>query len=346
MKKAISFMAIARGAESHEVEVKRYMGLGAVGVIAVNPSREELNKIYGSSNSGEEPKYLGETVVKNSVGEDVKVPQLRLSFITKTDPKIGCNSGMEVILPVNIFVSKGYLYSTKNGVTKVKVIDAYGRTAWVTSDELKAGKIPEYEIKKGPNTGKVMKAQISEGYRPCYIGEEELCKFLIALINIPRPDVWDEDERTYKMKTDPKELAESECRLDNINALFSGNIKELKDAVSFQPNNRLKMLFGVRTAQNGNLYQAAYIALPLKLATTSLKPLEDALKEDREVGRHPSETYEICNLKEYKVSATDYAAVEEKTDNDPFAASAPQPATPAPEPSPLEQDADPFGATM
>lgn len=336
-------MAIARGTESKEIEVKRYIGLGAIGVVALNPSREELNKIYGSSNEGEEPKYLGETVVKNSTGEDVKVPQLRLTFITKTDPKIGCNSGIETIIPVTIFVNKGYLYSTKNGVTKVKVIDVYGRTAWVTSEELKAGTIPEYEIKKGPNTGKMMKAQISEGYRPCYIGEEELCKFLVALINIPRPDVWNESEGTRVMKTDPKELAECECRLDNFNALFSGNLKELKDAITFQPNNRLKMLFGVRTASNGTVYQAAYTALPMKLAVTSLKPLEDALKADKEVGRHPSETYEICNLKEYKVSATNYANVEQPAAEDPFAASAQQQPQ-AEEPAPLQQDADPFGA--
>jgi len=39
MHKAISFMAIAKGTESHEVEVKRYIGIGAVGVLATNPSR-------------------------------------------------------------------------------------------------------------------------------------------------------------------------------------------------------------------------------------------------------------------------------------------------------------------
>ena len=343
MSKAISFMAVAKGTESKEVEVKRYIGFGAVGVLAVNPTRAELNSIYGSSSNNDEPKYVGETVVKDASGNDVKTQQIRISFITKTDKNIGCNSGIETIIPVNYFLTKGYSYSTKNGVTKVKVIDDYGQTAWVTSEELKAGAIPEYEIKRGPNTGKMMKAQIFPGYRPCYIGEDELMQFIAALLSIPSPKIWNADAGTYELKTNPAELKECECRfdLDTIKAFFGGNVKELVSTVKFQPNNRVKMLFGIRTAQNGNVYQSAYTALPMKLAATTLKPLEDALKEDKQVGRHPSETYEICNLKEYKVGATDYSKVETKVEDDPFASTA----TPSQEPQPeLPQGADPFGA--
>lgn len=344
MKKAISFMAIAKGSESKEVEIKRHIGIAAVGVLAVNPTRAELNSIYGSEGNTDEPTYVGETTVKNLNGEDVKVPQIRLSFITKTDPKIACNHGLEAILPINLFLTKSYVYSQKNGVTKVQVIDKYGRTSWVTQEELKAGAIPEFVIKKGPNAGQTMKAQLSAGYRPCYMGEENLVKLLIALINIPRPDVWNEDQKTYVMKTDPKELAQSECFLENIKEYFSGNIKELRDAVKFQPNNRFKMLFGVRTSKNGSVYQTAYVSMPLKLNVTSYKGLEDALADDKAAGRHPSEVYEVCDIKEYSVTATDYGKVESKEDDDPFA----KPVTvsteaPAPEPQmPMDSDVDPF----
>lgn len=344
MNKAISFMAVAHGTESKEVEVKRYIGVGAAKVIAINPTREELNKIYGNTSGGEEIKYVGEGVAKNSKGEDVKVPQVRISFILRTDPAVSCNNGIETIIPVNIFLTKNYLYSTKNGVTKVQVIDKYGRTAWVTSEELKAGAIPEYQIRKGPNAGKTMKAQLSEGYRPMYIGEEDLVKFLIALINIPRPDIWDEDAGTYVMKTDPKELAQSECMLEKVNDYFVGNIKELKEAVTFQPNNRLKMLFGVRNAQNGNIYQAAYTRLPLKLNVQSYTALEKALSDDKAAGRHPSEVYEICNLKEYTMAPTNYAAEENKETADPFASFNNSPAgEPESEPQ-MPLDVDPFAS--
>ena len=254
MSKAISFMAVAKGNESKEVEVKRYIGLGAIGILAVNPTRAELNKIYGSSTSTEEPKYTGETVVKNAEGADVKAQQIRISLIAKTDKNIGCNSGIETIIPINMFLTKGYQYSVKNGVTKVKVIDDYGQTAWVTSEELKSGAIPEYEIKRGPNTGKMMKAQIFPGYRPAFIGEEELMKVIAALLNIPNPKVWNEDAGTYELKTNPDELKDCECRfdLDTMKAFFAGNMKELEDTLKFQPNNRMKLLFGIRKAQNGN----------------------------------------------------------------------------------------------
>ena len=338
-------MAIAKGVESKEIERKLFMGLGAVGVVAVNPSKEEFASIFGTTPSSEDPKYVGETVIKNAQGDEVKTNQVRLSFITQTDPKIGCNSGIDTKLIVNYFLTNGYSYSTKNGVTKVKVIDDYGQTAWVTSEELKAGIIPEYEIKKGPNTGQKMKAQIFPGYRPCYIGEEELMKFIGALLSIPSPKEWNEDAHTYQLKTNPAELKNSELRFDKktIEAFFAGNVKELRDTVKFQPNNRLKLLFGVRTAKDGSVYQAAYTALPMKLATTTMKPLEDALKEDKNVGRHPSESYEVCNLKEYKIGATDYSKVENKVEDDPFAAPAQQ-AAPAAEALPM--DTDPFGGAF
>lgn len=340
MNKAISFMAIARGTEAKEVEVKRYIGVGAVKVLAVNPTREELNKIYGSSGNTEEIKYVGEGAARNAKGEDIKAPQIRISFILKTDPTVTCNNGIEAIIPVNFFITKSYIYSNKNGVTKVQVIDRFGRTAWVTSEELKAGAIPEYEIKRGPNAGNKMKAQISEGYRPVYPGEEDLVKFLIALINIPRPDDWNEEQGTFVMKTDPKELAKSECYLEKINDYFSGNIKELKEAVTFQPNNRLKILFGIRNAQNGNMYQTAYTKLPLKLGVQNFKSLEKALEEDKAVGRHPSEIYEVCNLKEYTLSPTNYANEKESATIDPFASPAQTESVEAEPKMPL--DVDPF----
>lgn len=347
--KAISFMAVAKGTESKEVERKLYMGLGAVGVLAVNPTKEESAKIFGTTPSAEEPKYVGETVVKNAKGEEVKAPQVRICFITQTDPKIGCNQGIDTKITVNYFLTKGYRYSTKNGVTKVQVIDEYGQTAWVTSEELKEGKIPEYEIKKGPNAGQTFKAQIFPGYRPAYIGEEELMQFIGALLSIPSPKVWNEDAHTYELKTNPAELKDSELRFDKnvIDAFFTGNVKELRDTIKFQPNNRLKLLFGVRVTQNGSVYQCAYTALPMKLAATNMKAFEDALKEDKAVGRHPSETYEVCNLKEYKVGATDYSKTENKVEDDPFASSAQQAPDEQPEPQvEMPMDTDPFGGAF
>jgi len=280
---------------------------------------------------------------------EIKVPQLRISFITKTDPKIGCNGGIETIIPVNYFLTKSHNYSKKDGVTKVQVIDEYGNTAWVTSEELKNGTIPEYTIKNGPNAGKKAKTAIAEGYRKAFSGEENLMKFIAALLSIPSAKVWDAEEQMFYLKTDPAELKKCECRfdLDTLKKFFEGNTKELEDTVNFQPNNRLKMLFGVRTAQNKNMYQCAYTDAPMKLASTSLSSLESKLKEDKRLGRHPSEQYEICNLKEYKVSATNYDNVQAKADDDPFASPVQTAEEPhLDQPAELPMDSDPFGGAF
>jgi hypothetical protein len=150
------------------------------------------------------------------------------------------------------------------------------------------------------------------------------------------------------MKTDPKELAKSEAMLDSIKSYFEGNISEVKKIVGFQPKNRVKLLLGVKTAQNGAQYQAVYTAMPLKLSVMNYKPWEDALKADKAAGRHPNVEYRVCNLMEFKAQATNYAeAPEEKKDDDPFAAANQQASAPAETPvetvvQTIEADSDPF----
>lgn len=339
-------MAFATGSESKEVEVSHLIGIAAPGVVAVNPTREEKNKILERSFTNEEIKYLGETVVKDKDGKDVNVPQVRIDMLMKTDPEIACNSGLEKYFTVSFFLAKAANYSFKDPANPtMQVIDKYGRTAWVTPEQAKNKVVPEYIIKNGPRAGQSFKASISPDYRPAYIGEEDLVKFMIALINIPRPDVWNAEKGTYEMKTDPKELAKSEAVLDNVKAYFEGNVSEIKKIVSFQPKNRLKLLLGVRTAQNGSQYQAVYTTMPLKLGVTNYKVWEEALKADKAAGRHPNTEYRVCNLTEFKTQATDYSKEETKTENDPFATANTQTVNPevVNTVATMEVDSDPFG---
>lgn len=337
-------MAVAMGQESKEIEVKRLIGIAAPGVVAVNPTREELNKITGNDFTTEEIKYVDETQTKDKDNKDINVPQIRIDVLMKTDPEIACNSGLEEFIHVTFFINKAASYSFKNGETKVQVIDKYGRTAWVTPEQAKNKVVPEYIIKNGPRAGQTMKANLVPDYRIAYQGEEELVKFIIALLNIPRPDTWNAEKKVFEMKTDPKELAKSECLLDNIKSYFEGNVSEVKKVLGFQPKNRLKLLIGVRTAQNGSQYQAVYTRMPLKLNVTNYKVWEDALKEDKAAGRHPNVEYRVCNLTEFKVAATNYEETKSEEANDPFAASN---ATSAPASDPFAGneppvDTDPF----
>lgn len=346
-------MAFAAGSESKEIESERLIGIAAAKVLAVNPTRKEKNAILEQDFTDEEIKYVGEATVKNKDNQDINVPQIRIDILMKTDPEIACNNGLEKTFTASFFISKAANYSFKDPANPtMQVIDNYGRTAWVTLEQYKNHVVPEYIIKKeGPNKGKTMKANICPDYRAAYIGEEDLVKFIIALINIPRPDVWDSERKVWNMKTDPKELAQSEAALDNIKAYFEGNVSEVKKIVGFQPNNKLKLLLGVRTANNGAQYQAVYTQMPLKLSVTNYKVWEDALKEDKKAGRHPNVEYRVANLAIFKAQATNYAEQEAPRNDDPFAAQNQEnQSEQESEKTPVQQvvettapDADPFG---
>ena len=336
-------MAFAAGSESKEITSRLLQGIAAAKVLAVNPTRKEKNSLLGQNFTEEEIKYVGETTIKNKDNQDINVPQIRIDILMKTDPEIACNSGLEETFTVTYFLSKGANYSFKDGVTKMQVIDEYGRTAWVTPEQAKNKVVPEYIIKKeGPRKGQTIKANITPNYRPAYIGEEDLVKFIITLLNIPRPDAWNAETGTYEMKTDKKELEKSQASLEEIKSYFEGNITEVKKILKFQPNNKNKLLLGVRTAQNGSQYQAVYTTMPLKLNVTNYKVWEDALKEDKAYGRHPNVEYKVVNLMEFKPEATDYSEKDKKSgDTDPFAQASKTEVEKVVE-STEQPDADPF----
>ena len=79
-------MAFGKVQESTEGgEVKRYIGIGSTYILGVNPTKEELEKIYGRAVETA-PEYTGVQEV-----EGKQVPYVRLDFITRTDPTV-CNS--------------------------------------------------------------------------------------------------------------------------------------------------------------------------------------------------------------------------------------------------------------
>ena len=117
--KSISFMAISKGSVSTEgLEIKRFIGVGSVFVLAVNPDKKKLEELY-MTQLEKEPEYVGEV----EVGEDKhKVKNVRIDFIVKTDPE-KCN-GIDTTTKVSLFVRQEYMYS-KDG-SKIQVIDKYG----------------------------------------------------------------------------------------------------------------------------------------------------------------------------------------------------------------------------
>ena len=68
-------MALAKGKEStEELEIKRYVGVAPVYVLAVNPNKAKLEELYGRK-LDKEPEY---------VTEKDGVKSARIDFIVKT----------------------------------------------------------------------------------------------------------------------------------------------------------------------------------------------------------------------------------------------------------------------
>lgn len=294
MKKTnFTFMAFAAGKVSTEGnEVKRYTGVAPVSILAVNPDKAELEKLYNTQLEND-PEYLGEI----EVGEDKhKVQNIRIDFIIKTDAE-KCG-GIEFTTKVAFFLRREYRYNRDQ--TKVQVIDKYGRTAWVTVEQAKAHEIPVY--KNGP-------ANIDNGYRPAYHGEEELTNFIKAYLNIP--NVMKYVNNTWVMVDKPEDC---EARLESIDEYFKGNFNELRDVIALQPNNRVKVLFGVKTTDDNKQYQAVYNQMFLKNNITDYSKLDADLQERKANGAYSTTEFTIGDLKEYDVESTDFSNSDESDD--------------------------------
>lgn len=302
-KKGYLFMAIAKGKESTENDFKRYIGVAPCFIKGLNPSKAEIEAIYGNTLE-KAPEYVGEVEVTEGETK-VKYPNVRLSFLTLPDPK---NVGIELKpISVTLFLQKRYRYNRDK--TKVQVIDKYGRTAWVTIEQAKNHEIPMYS--NGP-------ANLDKDYRPCYVGEEELTNFLIAYLNIPSVMKYNQTEKKWYMVDNPQD---SECRLDHIEDYFKGDFSELKAALSLQPTNKVKILFGIRTDAEGKQFQTAFTQMFLKNSVSDYSKLSTYVQERKNAGAYATTEFDITDFHEYSITSSVFSD-NNSTAPDPFATSA------------------------
>lgn len=283
-------MAWGKGTETKEsVEFKRYVGTASCKILAVNPSKQELEKIY-NTDLDKEPEYIFE---KERDGKMVK--SVKIDFIAHVDENV--HPEVNLTTKITFFLRNELSYNKDK--TKVKVIDKYGRTAWVTVEQAKAKEIPMYS--NGP-------ANIDKDYRPCFIGEEELCNFLKTYLGIK--NVMKYVNNSWVMVDNPEEC---EARLDKIQKYFTGDFSELKATIGLQPNNSVVALFGIQSTDSGSQYQAVYTGKFLKATMSNIKgtsqeyeKLVNQVKEDKDRGAYSSVEFEVCPIKEYSVTPTSF----------------------------------------
>ena len=285
------FMAVAKGRSTDTAEYKRYIGVAPVFINAVNPTKKELEGFYNTTIDNE-PKYLGEVEVN-----DKKIPNVRIDFIVTTDETV---VGTALRTKISFFIRNEYRYNRDR--TKVQVIDKYGRTAWVTIEQAKNHEIPTYS--NGP-------ANLDKDYRPLYYGEEQLTEFIRAYLGIL--PVMKYVDNTWVMREHPEEY---EIRLDKIANYFKNDFSELKEIITYQPNNKVKVLFGVRTTDDNKMYQTVFTDMFLKNSNSDYTKLARAVQERKDAGAYSTTDFEVCDLKEYVVKPTEIAETPSVVEDD------------------------------
>lgn len=218
------------------VEVKEsgarvfYTGIENFNVIAVNPTKEELSKIYGRD-IDYDPEYLGTTTVSDAAGER-EVAQLRVDFYLANE-----DSGLKI-------KASYYIANTfhKSATGKLKVINDFGNTTWLSEEDVKSGQAPEN-----------MSWYNTSGLKVAKRGEEEIIDLLKNLLNLPID---------ISKLGDPKE-AHARFTKDVLDGFFKGDVKLLKDVID-STNNKIGVLLGVKTKADGGLVQAVFTRKTLR----------------------------------------------------------------------------------
>lgn len=308
-----SFLTVSKTSESSN-GFKRYVGIASSFVLAVNPPKKQLDDLMGFE-SQNEPEYTG---------SDDNGKFARVHFIVKTDP--AANNGITITNRLSFTLRNAPAYNKDQ--TKVQVIDRYANSTWANVEDAKAGKVIL------DNNGQPKK--LDTKYRIARVGEADLLAFLKIYLNV-------EDAFTYKngvwaLKDNPDDAV---FTLDRINDYFNGDFSELREALALQPNNKVKLLYGVRTNDDGKQYQVvasrAEFILWNSANARAYAKVEKRLANAKLSGSYANTDFRVQELQEFSVEATDFSAqapaastaatAEPTVADDPFA----QPAFPADE---------------
>ena len=262
--------------------------MGSSYVLAVNPKKAKLDELMGYE-SANEPEYVVD-------GENGK--EARITFIVRTDPEL--NNGIEITNRLTFTMRKEPAYNRDK--TKVQVIDTYGNSTWVPVEDAKAGK-------QLPANLRIDQSK----YRMAAYGEADLVSFLKTYLVVPSVLNYLNGSWTLNDKA-----TDGKFELEHINDYFNGDVSELEGALKMQPNNKVKLLYGVRTSDDGKQYQTIAsrgdMILRNSAGSAALSKLEKDLEILKSNGAYPSTEFKVQELAEYDVQATNLDKAPEKSD--------------------------------
>jgi len=278
---------------------KFFTGVENFNVVAVNPTKEQLEELYGREISYE-PEYIGTQTVSDSDGER-EVPQVRLDFYLNN------NDGDNPITTKASF----YVINThhKSQTGKIKVINDFGKTTWLVEDDVKSKTVPSN-----------MQWYNISGLKVAKRGEEEVVDFIANLLNLP----WD-----LTKLSDP---AQAHAKFDKAqwDAIFAGNYDYIQGIVS-GTNNKIGVALGVKVADDQSLRQVIFNKKSLRQYTlSSSKPnkflyLGKAIDESKANGAYGTTNFgpDDYTLREFSLVATSMNSADLPAEEDVFGTTAP-----------------------
>lgn len=290
---AFSFLVIGNTQEVSEAGegFKRYVGIGASRILAYNPTKEKLDEIMGYESSFE-PEYTREVD-----GEK----EASIHFIIQTVPE-QCN-GIEIKNKA-MFTLRAKPALSSDGTT-VQVLDDYGNYARVNFEDAKAGKAL-------PSNYKIDQTH----YRIACEGEVDLTVFLKKFLGIPNS--LDYSNGVWTVKKDAAENAK--FRLENIKDYFKGDFSEIQQALDYQPNNVIKLLYGVKTKDDGKQIQTvctnADLTMRNNASASVIARVEKDLASAKQHGKYSNIDYRVCELQEWNVEPTNLEKTSEDTNDE------------------------------
>ena len=237
------------------IDVKKYCGVASVKVLAINPKNSILRKYgWNIEENAAEPNYI------TTLSDGTSSTRVRfLVEIQDIEPK--------PVISLDFWIRDGFIIGQNSG--KARVIDSFGRVAWATKEEVKTHTIPQYS--NGP-------ASIDKDYKPCHPGQEKLIAFLFKLLNITPLTQFNKQANGWVATKNPGRLT-----IDDWKKLVSGDVTEIAEYVSLQPENCVKVVLGVKTTDENKSYQTFLSDCD---GTTKSPYISNASRPDAQTGEY------------------------------------------------------------
>lgn len=235
-----------KGNDSREQVVSsvvRYTGLAALGIAAINPTKEELVKLLGLTEDPKEAMYTYTGIkTKDADGNEKETNKVRLWLrgenLVLTD-RTDAN-GNKVPAKETITVAYDVFVADRNAVSSKGTpltINALGNTTYQSIEKIEANENMKWFSKHAP-------------LREAKEGEGELVEFFRNFLNLKSTD---------------------EAGFADYSAIANGNVTELKKYVEKWKDNKVVVLLGAKV-DGDKIYQAVYTKL---ISRPSIKNLQE-----------------------------------------------------------------------